>query len=115
MAKALLVLVMCVSLAGCWETGDGEKVGTIIKLSKQGGICKTWEAQMIRGGMNAGSGGFGIAPFDFTIEDERQLQAVQEAFDKQYEVRVHYKTEMAYWPCRSDSGYFLQNIRQQNN
>ncbi len=66
--------VLC--LAGCKDMGNGEKVGQIIKLNRQGFFCKTYEAELIRGGLNNGSGAASTL-FDFTIEDERLIPAVQ--------------------------------------
>ncbi len=55
----LLVLISLSGLSGCGfstSPGSGDKIGQIVKISKQGLIVKTWEAQLIRGGMNGGSG-----------------------------------------------------------
>lgn len=41
-------------LGGCgvnWSNGTGTKIGQVVKLSKQGFMNKTWEGQLIRGGM----------------------------------------------------------------
>ena len=54
----------CLTLAGCGiaTPTQGEKIGVIIKVNKEGLFCTTWEVQMIRGGMSDGSGGVGGAP-----------------------------------------------------
>ena len=101
-------LMLC--LAGCGDYGTGEKVGTIIKLSRQGVFCNTWEAEMVRGGMNNGSGSFAVAPFDFTIEDASLIPKVQQAFNNQTEVKITYHSEINSF-CRSDgSSHFLVKI-----
>ncbi len=104
-----LIVAFSLSLCGCGDCGDGEKVGQIIKLNHQGAACKTWEAELIRGGLNNGSGAASTL-FDFTIEDERLVPAIQDAIDKQYEVKIHYNME-GVTLCRSDSdSHFLQRI-----
>lgn len=109
MRKFLVVSMLGLSLTACKDMGNGEKVGQIVKLSKYGFFCKTYEAQIIRGGLNNGSGASGLA-FDFTIEDEKLVPAVQAALDSQTEVKIHYNTEAA-TACRSESGdHFLQSI-----
>ena len=68
----LLSMVYCVN----FSHGTGEKIGQVVKLSQEGIIRKTWEAQLIRGGMNGGSGSFGTVPFDFTIESDEMVKKV---------------------------------------
>ena len=73
--KTILRLVAVTSLAvattACWSMGSGEKIGVVTKLARHGVFCKTWEGQIVRGGLNGGSGVVGAA-FDFTIEDDAE-------------------------------------------
>lgn len=111
MKRRLIIPLASLLLISCKDQGYGEKVGQIIKLNKQGFFCKTWEAELIRGGMNNGSGAASTL-FDFTIEDPRLVAAVQDALDKQYEVKIHYNMEAA-TACRSDSNdHFLNSIER---
>lgn len=105
----LLLSVFVLPIAGCWDYGGGEKVGTITRLNRQGLICKTWEGEIIRGGLNTGSGVMGQA-FHFTIEDDGLAKEVEKAMNSQQEVKISYKME-AITICRSDSqNYFLTKI-----
>jgi hypothetical protein len=89
--------------------GNGEKIGIITKLAKTGAFCKTWEGQIVRGGLSGGSGVMG-APFDFTVESDELAKKVQDIMDKQQEVKISYHVEGATF-CRSDSeDHFLTNI-----
>lgn len=107
--KIMGMILATMLLAACGDYGSGEKLGRITKLNQQGTICKSWEGEIIRGGMNNGSGAFG-APFQFTVEDPVVLKQVQAAFDKQQEVKITYHMERASW-CRSDSdSHFLTSI-----
>ena|ERR1700682_3283491 len=89
-------------------TGRGEKVGTVIKLSQEGYFFKTWEGELIRGGMNNGSGAFSTKPLHFTVDNADLLPQVQRAFDEQKEVVVTYegRTNMisTFSECADDSG-----------
>lgn len=98
----LALLFAVASLSGCWQTGVAEKVGTIIHVGQHGKFVKTWEFEIIRGGLQNGGGGFGVTPAWITVEDTSLLAKVQDAFDKQYEVRVRYSEE-ALTLFRSDS------------
>src|SRR5882724_7912683 len=68
--------------------GTGTKIGQIVKLSKQGWSRKTWEGQLIRGGMSDGSGSFGTTPFDFTVENEEMSKVVDKYMRDQVEVVI---------------------------
>ena len=74
MRKSLLAyaLLSTVTLSGCIDTGSGEKIGSIVKLAQEGVWCKTWEGEIIRGGLSNGSGVNGQS-FRFTIEDNPEL------------------------------------------
>lgn len=118
--KKLLILTLALStLCGCGlntNNGKGEKVGQVVKLSKTGLIYKTWEGQLIRGGMSSGSGGFGVTPYDFTVEDDDMAKKVQECMENQTEVKIKYRIEGVYALSRSDSGgHFLVSIESVTN
>ena len=103
------VVVLSLLLSGCWDKGSGEKIGSIVRLQRTGMFCKTWEGEIIRGGLNSGSGSMGSI-FHFTVEDEGVAQQVQKAMETQQEVKITYREE-ALWFCRSDSnGYFLTKV-----
>jgi len=99
-------------MAGCWDMGGGEKVGTITRLNKSGVFCKTWEAEIIRGGFNGGSGVMGQA-FHFTIENADLVKEVEKYMNNQQEVKITYKMEGITF-CRSDSDNFLAKIEPLN-
>lgn len=104
-----MVVFGCLALVGCGDWGSGEKVGVITRLTKQGWFCPTWEAEIIRGGMNAGTGVMGQA-FHFTIEDPSLLPTVEAAFNSQKEVKITFHGERVTF-CRSDSNdFFLTKI-----
>lgn len=100
-------------VTGCWDMGGGEKIGTITRINRMGIICKTWEAEIIRGGLNTGSGVMGQA-FHFTIEDDSLAKEVERFMNNQQEVKITYKKE-GVTLCRSDSDdVFLSKIEPLN-
>jgi hypothetical protein len=105
----LAAIVAATTLTGCLKTGDGEKIGMVTKLAKQGVMCPTYEGEIVRGGLNGGSGVNG-ASFHFTVESEDMAKKVKEAMEGQKEVKITYSSEFATL-CRSDSGnHFLTSI-----
>ena len=108
--KTVIVFMLSILQAGCWEYADGEKVGTIIKMERSGLLCKTWEATMVRGGFTDGSGVAGTTISHFTIEDGRDVMTVRVFMEAQTPVRVRYREEVVSF-CRSDSAnVFLTSI-----
>lgn len=111
MIKKILAASAFLFLSGCIENGDGEKRGNIVKLAQEGLICTTWEAELIKGGFNGGSGTMG-QKFDFTVSDLSLVDKLQKALDNGKEVKIHYKQEAFVFPCRGETSNFLQSIEE---
>lgn len=110
--KKLTIIALAASLllGGCGDTGGGEKNGTVTKLATSGVFCKTNEMEIVRGGLNAGTGVNGSS-FDVTIEDPALLKIARDAIRTGAEVQITYRTEFITF-CRSDSGdAFLTGIK----
>ncbi len=111
---ACLVVLLITTVENClnFKNGTGEKIGQIVKVNKEGFLKKTWEAQLIRGGMKDGSGSFGTAPFDFTVPTDKMASMVKRYMEDGTEVFISYEIEGLYIPFRSGSGgCFLKEIR----
>ncbi len=113
--RILSGLTLTLALSGCLQDSTGEKVGGVTRLSHEGFIplCKTWEAELIRGGLNNGSGVVGGASFRFTVPSNDLMQQVKQALESQKEVKIHYHHEMflLLGNCSSKSdAYFLDSI-----
>jgi len=107
--KVAVAALIAVSLSGCLEVSQGEKVGIITKIAKQGVFCKTWEGSIVRGGFSGGSGANGQA-FDFTVADEATAKQIVDAMENQQEVKIHYRAEFVSF-CRSDAqSHFLTKV-----
>lgn len=123
--KKFLALTSLLFLTACFDYSDGDRTGTVTKLSKRGFFCKTWEAQMYMGGMKkktelvSSSDGKSTTPvttlvantFEFTIEDESLVPKIQEALESGERITVTYREELVSF-CRSDSGsYFVTAVK----
>jgi hypothetical protein len=110
---AVLLALICLLFTGCGfgTPGQGEKIGQIVKVNRQGIIRDTYEAELIRGGMSGGSGTIGATAFDFTIEDADLAKKAQEFMKNQTEVVIKYRMEGVYSALRTSSrGHFLVSI-----
>lgn len=108
-----LILVLLI-LTGCHiqtNPGSGMKVGKIVKLSKEGLFSKTWEGELIRGGLNDGSGSFGNS-FHFTIEEDSLAHKAMEYMDADCEVTIYYEREFitALYRSEESSPAFVKQI-----
>ena len=122
--KRILVLALALTLAGCFELSDGQRTGTVVKLSKRGWFCKTWEGQMYLGGLKkqttVGSTSNGDTTtstsmvantFEFTVENPKLIPILQAKMQAAEPVTVTYREEAVSF-CRSDSdSYFVTDVK----
>ena len=109
MKKKLIILLPLFMLTACWEVSSGNKIGVITKLAKQGLFIKTYEGQIIRGGFNSGTGAMGSA-FNFTVENPETLKQLQNAMDKQQEVKIFYHAELATFFRSESENHFVDKV-----
>jgi hypothetical protein len=88
---------------------EGERTGTITKLSNKGLVWKSWEGEMVLGGMRAGTDGNGNATLGanvwaFTVLDYRLVKPISEAQQAGKPVTVHYVQWLMNGPSR-DTDY----------
>lgn len=109
-APSLAVLLL---LTGCLDYSDGVKAGTVTQFSHKGYFCKTWEGQLLMGGLRKetqrtsdGKSTFDTMvanTMDFTVEDPALVPVIQAALESGDRVQLAYHQEVATF-CRSDSG-----------
>lgn len=109
--SSLLFISGCGS--GC-NSGDGKKIGQIVKIGEHGVVCPTYEAEIIRGGFSGGSGVNGLA-LDFTIKDEKLYQALIVSMEKQQEIELSYDKRAFSSPCYSETNIIATGFRVLNS
>lgn len=109
--KKLLIILISLSLTGCWKMREGEKVGQILDVYKSGFLISTWECSLTRGGLEDGSGVLG-GTRNLTIVDKHVLNKAKEYMIKKKNVKVMYHRELI-CPFSSDSEcYFIDDIEE---
>lgn len=109
MKRLMIAAMAALVLAGCGDLGGGEKIGVIMKVGQRGLLCKTNEVELMRGGLNNGTGATG-AVFHATVEDPSLLQKLKDAMESQSEVKLTYHEELTTF-CRSESSdYFVTSV-----
>ena len=88
MKKTIALICISFLMGGCWEKAKGEKIGTLVKIANEGFWWKTHEGELIRGGMNDGSGSIGKS-FHFTIERDDIFEIAQKAMNDNKQVHIY--------------------------
>lgn len=88
-----------------WAYSEGERAGALLKFSKKGWVCKTYEGELAQYVVG------GVAPqiWHFSTRDEKVAEELTEAVGEQ--VRVHY-TEHRGVPsnCFAETSYFAESF-----
>lgn len=113
--QLLIACVTSISLlsSGCgsgFESGEGKKIGQIVKIGSHGFFCSTYEAELIRGGFNSGSGVNGNA-LNFTIKSKKLYEQLTDAMENQSEVELHYSRRAFSGPCYSETNVVATSFK----
>ncbi|ASQ46691.1 hypothetical protein [Legionella clemsonensis] len=115
MTKKLLFSFITLSfclLSGCWTVKSGQKSGIIVKVAKEGRYWGTYEAELIRGGLEDASGATG-REFHFTIGQFRSdlVERAELAMQNNNHVIVYYHCEEFVAPWRGETKCFADDIK----
>jgi hypothetical protein len=111
--RYFIVAVMGLFLVGCGygiKSGDGKKIGQVVKMGQYGMICDTYEGELVRGGFNGGSGVNGTA-FHFSVKDEALYKRLLEVMEGQQEIEVTYTKSNFSGLCSGDAGVWVTDFR----
>ena len=109
--KKVLIIGMCLALSGCWTTQEGQKHGVFVKVAKHGMFLGTWEAELIRGGFNDGSGANGNS-FKATLGRFKSnlVGLAIDSMNDQKSITINYHCEWIVMPWRGESNCFIDKI-----
>jgi hypothetical protein len=110
----LFILVIALAALYTWVVlnfsfSDGERTGYILKFSRKGWICKTWEGEMQLIAMP------GAMPerFSFTVRDEAVAKDINRVMGRQ--VSLEYAQHVGLpSTCFGETGYFVRGVRPIN-
>jgi hypothetical protein len=109
LAAIILGLGALIVTVGHREIASGDKVGVFTKMGKQGVFHKTWEGELIRGGMQGGTGVNGAA-FHFTVKQDELVGRVEKAMESGAEVKISYRREWFTFGQSESDDFFLTGI-----
>ena len=112
MKKLIIILLISLSITGCWKNKEGQKVGVIVKVAKEGPIWGTYEGELIRGGLQDASGSNGQAfHFGFGAWKSELVEKAIQVMDKNKPVTISYECEVFVAPWRSNHHCFVTGIQ----
>jgi hypothetical protein len=109
---AFLIVVGMLLGVGYYFQGnysEGDRAGTIIKLSRKGLVFKTFEGELNLGmGIHDGSSNIAISniwPFSVSASDTATLRQLDSAMMSGKRAKVHYREKFVTVPWRGDTKY----------
>ena len=108
----LLAAIIFGSVGGC-TVSDGDRVGTISQISHKGVVfTKTWEGQMIMGGINDGVANI----WHFSVRNDNTNQAklvtmLQMANANNQRVHVKYHQRLGFLPWYAGTPYDVLSVQ----
>ena len=112
MKKLILITILAMFTFSCnYNYGEGERTGTVLKISKKGTFCQTIEGTLNVGGVSADSQGL-VVPntWNFTTESESIRTSLEEASRSGERVTLKYKELGLMTPCKGDTSYMVTEI-----
>jgi len=98
-----------------WAYSDGERSGTLLKISRKGWVCKTWEGELTMalvasGAVPGDQAGISTNTWAFSVRDDAIAEKLNAAAGKR--VSLHY-TEHKGVPstCFGETPYFVDAVR----
>lgn len=91
---------------------DGTRVGSLVKLSRKGYVFKTYEGQLMVGGMSDGTGTFNSTTWDFSVDDSNKsvVEALERSQKTGQRVSLHYEEKFFQLPWNGDTKYFVVSV-----
>lgn len=112
-----IVLGMLFGVIGGCSVSDGSRVGTITQFSKTGLIWKTYEGELVMGGvkstLNTDGGSSMVAntwQFSVSKGNQEMIDKIQSAMDKAKPIRLTYHRYFWLWPWTASTNYLIKDV-----
>jgi len=91
---------------------DGTRVGSLVKMSRRGWIFKTYEGQLLVGGMTDGTGTMSSSMWEFSVDDDNKevIDALEHSQKTGQRVSLHYEEKFFQLPWNGDTKYFVTGV-----
>ena len=99
----LFVLYTWITLS--YSYAQGSRAGFLQKFSKRGWVCKTWEGELVTGGMLGNQ-----EKFYFSVRDENLAKAIASNIGKRVEIEYDQHVGVP-TNCFAETEYYVKNIK----
>lgn len=112
LTRLALIAALALATAGCYEMSDGQRAGTITKFSHKGFLSKTWEGDLLLGGLvKNGNGQASANVWSFTVEDSALVPVLKAALENGTPVTLTYRQELLVAPWRGETDYIVTGAK----
>lgn len=119
MKNLLLLATSAAMLTACGPTySDGERTGTVSKISYKGVVCKSWEGELVMGGLRStrdteGRRGVAANIFLYSVKDEQIVSKIKEAARTGARTTLTYDQKLLPEICGRKTSYVITGVETQ--
>ncbi len=107
----ILVTIGVLWLLTHWSFSDGQRAGTISKLSRKGYIFKTWEGELNEGGYSGETGALTRKTWNFSVlEVDTTVNELKRAMKTGERVMLNYEERVIKFPWNGETMYFITDV-----
>ncbi len=111
----IILIISAICVGSCSSIGNysnGDRLGTITKLSHKGIIWSTWEGELVMGGVKAdnNSGGSVANVWEFSVTDSVIAEQIQKAMDSGTVIKLHYNQVLIAKPWNGSTTYYVDKV-----
>jgi hypothetical protein len=109
--------IVALPIVGCGSGipySDGNRVGTVQKISKKGLFFPTWEGQLVMDGVRVkGTEGGVTNVWDFSVGTDDAIAAqIEKASEDGVRVKLHYEQHVVAGPSWGSTGYRVTKVER---
>ncbi|MBI3441096.1 MAG: hypothetical protein HY052_04735 [Proteobacteria bacterium] len=90
---------------------DGDRTGAVAKFSHKGFLSKTWEGELAMPNFTRGPDGTMTNSFEFSANDPKVIEKLQEANAHNTPVKLQYKQTYFHFGWNRDTDYLITDIQ----
>ena len=116
-----LLFILSIACTSCDNYSSGSRAGTVNKFSRKGIVNKTWEGELLMGGLKQDADGNSTANiFEFSVDESHKrgenVQALADSLNKAVDlglrVKLHYNQEQGtdWLSKRGCTGYYIDAV-----
>ena len=106
---ALFGATVVAGLGGC-SISDGARVGTISKFTSKGIVNKSYEGELVLGGVRSNGSSMSANTWDFSVRDLQIVPEIEYARDHNFVVSLKYHQTISHNPFTQDTSYLVTGM-----